>query len=144
MDNVTEAYVLAAVLSVPFAFLGILPPVVLAELTQADAYETNENREATFFAIRSVFIQIGQTLGIVIFTILIGMDETKGLGAYFSGVFHNIPFEELGIRLSGIFGFGLGLLAAIFFFFFDDKKLNETVKKMEEKDQINSAGSDQR
>lgn len=132
MDNVSEAYVLAAVISVPFAFLGILPPVILAELTQADAHITNENREATFFAIRSVFIQIGQTLGIVIFTILIGMDQSQGLGKYFSGVFHNIPFEELGIRLSGIFGFGLGLLAAIFFFFFDDKQLNKTIKEMED------------
>lgn len=132
MDNVTEAYVLAAVLSIPFAFLGILPPVILAELTQADAIETKENREATFFAIRSVFIQVGQTLGLVIFTILIGLDQNQGIGAWLNGIFKNIPFEELGIRLSGIFGFGLGLMAALIFFFFDDKKLNETMRKAEE------------
>lgn len=131
MDNVTEAYVLAAVLSVPFAVLGILPPVILAELTQADAHETKENREATFFAVRSVFIQVGQTLGLVIFTILIGMDQAEGIGKYFAQLFDKIPFEELGIRLSGIFGFGLGLLAAIIFFFFDDKKLSDALTKKE-------------
>ncbi len=141
MDNVTEAYVLAAVLSVPFAVLGILPPVVLAELTQYDARKTNENREATFFAIRSVFIQIGQTLGIVIFTILIGMDPDKGIGHYFAGVFDKIPFEELGIRLSGVFGFGLGLLAALIFFFFDDKKLNKSMAEMEDEMQAQDTES---
>lgn len=135
MDNVTEAYVLAAVLSVPFAVLGILPPVILAELTQHDARETNENREATFFAIRSVFIQLGQTLGLVIFTILIGMDETKGIGKYFAGLFSNIPFEELGIRLSGLFGFALGILAAIIFSMFDDRQLNDAMKKMDDEDE---------
>lgn len=48
MDNITEAYLFAAILSVPFSVLGILPPVILAELTHADARETKENREATF------------------------------------------------------------------------------------------------
>jgi hypothetical protein len=60
------------------------------------------------------------------------MDETKGIGKYFSGIFYNIPFEELGIRLSGLFGFGLGLMAALIFYFFDDRKLNATMKKMED------------
>ena len=131
MDNVYEAYLLAAVLSVPFAVLGILPPVILAELTQADAYETKENREATFFAIRSLFIQFGQTMGIVIFTILIGLDEHTGLGKYLAGVFSKIPFEELGIRLSGIFGFALCFLAAIIFTFFNEKKLKKSIAAME-------------
>jgi len=132
MGNVYEAYLFAAILSIPFSVLGILPPVILAELTQADAHETKENREATFFAIRSLFIQFGQTMGIVIFTILIGLDETKGLGKYLAGVFKNVPFEELGIRLSGVFGFALCLLAAIIFSFFNEKKLKKSIDAMEE------------
>lgn len=129
MDNITEAYFFAAILSIPFSVLGILPPVILAELTHADARETKENREATFFAIRSLFIQLGQTMGIVIFTILIGMDESKGLGKYLAGVFEKIPFEELGIRLSGVFGFVLCFIAAMIFAFFDEKKLNAGIEK---------------
>ena len=131
LENVYEAYLLAAVLSVPFAVLGILPPVILAELTQADAYETKENREATFFAIRSLFIQFGQTMGIVILTILIGLDQSKGLGNYLAGVFSKVPFEELGIRLSGIFGFILCFIAAIIFSFFNEKKLKASIDAME-------------
>ena len=139
IDNVYQAYILAAVLSLPFSVLGILPPVVLAELTQVDAHETKENREATFFAIRSLFIQLGQTLGIVTFTILIGLDPDKGLGKYLAHVFHNIPFEELGIRLSGIFGFALCLIAAIIFAFFNEKKLKAGIRAMEDDQQKSAA-----
>ncbi len=132
IPNIYQAYILAGVLSLPFSVLGILPPVILAELTQVDAHETKENREATFFAIRSLFIQFGQTLGVVIFTLLIGLDEQKGLGKYFARVFHNIPFDELGIRLSGIFGFAMCFIAAIVFAFFNEKKLEAGIRKMEE------------
>ncbi len=128
VGNLTEAYLFAAILSIPFSVLGILPPVILAELTHADARETHENREATFFAIRSLFIQLGQTMGIVIFTILIGLDKTNGLGEYLARVFDTVPFEELGIRLSGVFGFVLCFIAAIIFAFFDEKKLIAGIK----------------
>jgi len=67
-------------------------------------------------------------MGIVIFTILIGMDETNGLGKYLAGVFEKVPFEELGIRLSGVFGFVLCFIAAMIFAFFDEKKLNASIK----------------
>ena len=70
-------------------------------------------------------------MGIVIFTILIGLDQNKGLGKYLSGVFKNIPFEELGIRLSGVFGFILCFIAAIIFAFFNENKMKEGIEEME-------------
>ena len=69
------------------------------------------------------------------------MDPDKGIGHYFAGVFDKIPFEELGIRLSGVFGFGLGLLAALIFFFFDDKKLNKSMAEMEDEMQAQDTES---
>jgi GPH family glycoside/pentoside/hexuronide:cation symporter len=131
LGNIAEAYLLAVLLSLPISILGILPPVILAELTHVDAFRTKENKEATFFSIRSVFIQVGQTLGIVIFTILIGLDQQKGLGEYLSNIFKNVPFEELGIRLSGVIGFALCFVAAIIFSFFNYRKLEEGVEEME-------------
>lgn len=130
-ENLYEAYILAVILALPVSFLGILPPVILAELTHVDSFRTNENKEATFFAIRSVFIQIGQTLGIVIFTILIGLDEEKGLGLWLHNAFPKIPFVELGIRLSGVFGFALCFTAAIIFAFFNNKTLQADIAEME-------------
>ncbi len=131
LSNVLQAYFLAVLLSVPISILGILPPVILAELTHVDAYKTKENKEATFFAIRSFFIQLGQTLGIVIFTILIGLNADEGLGVALQNLFPNIAFEELGIRLSGIAGFILCFMAAIIFLFFNEKKLNTGLREIE-------------
>jgi GPH family glycoside/pentoside/hexuronide:cation symporter len=131
LDNVSEAYIIGVVLAFPVAFLGILPPVILAELTHYDSYITKQNKEATYFGIRSFFIQVGQTLGVVVFTILIGLLPNQGLGKWLSTMFPNIPFDELGIRLSGVFGFILCLLAALIFAFFRYGKLMKGIKEME-------------
>ena len=116
-------------MALPLAFLGILPPVILAEITQYESIRTGQNREATYFAIRSLFIQFGQTLGLALFTILIGLDADKGTGKWLSGMFPNIPFEELGIRLTGIIGFSLCLLAGLIFLFF---RYNKMAAKLQE------------
>ena len=131
LKNENEAYLISVLMSVPLAFLGILPPVILAEITHLDAYKTKKNKEATYFAIRSLFIQFGQTLGLAVFTILIGIQANSGTGKWLIKIFPNIPFNELGIRLSGIFGFGLCLAAAIIFSFFNQKKLSEGLAEME-------------
>ncbi|MFN0275756.1 MAG: MFS transporter [Chitinophagales bacterium] len=131
LNNVTEAYVIGVALAFPVAFLGILPPVILAELTHYDSYITKQNKEATYFGIRSFFIQVGQTLGVVVFTILIGLLPDQGLGKWLAGMFPDVPFEELGIRLSGIFGFVLCLLATLIFAFFRYKKMMTGLKEME-------------
>lgn len=131
-----EAIILSALMSLPLALLGILPPVILAEITHLDSFKTKQNKEATYFAIRSLFIQFGQTLGIAVFTILIGIDNEHPTGKMLAQLFPNIPFEELGIRLSGVFGAGLCFVAAIIFMMFNEKKLNRGIVAMEKEMQI--------
>jgi GPH family glycoside/pentoside/hexuronide:cation symporter len=116
-------------MAVPLAFLGILPPVILAEITQYDSLKTGKNREATYFAIRSLFIQFGQTLGLALFTILIGLDAESGTGMWLAERFTDVPFNELGIRLTGIIGFSLCLLAALIFIFFRYTRMAEELKE---------------
>ncbi|MCB0536810.1 MAG: MFS transporter, partial [Bacteroidetes bacterium] len=131
MADSTEAILLSVVMAVPLAFLGILPPVILAEITQYDSIRTGQNREATYFAIRSLFIQFGQTLGLALFTILIGLEADKGTGRWLQELFPNIPFEELGIRLTGIIGFSLCLLAALIFLSFRYNKMAGKLREWE-------------
>jgi GPH family glycoside/pentoside/hexuronide:cation symporter len=102
----------------PLAVLGIIPPVVLAEIAHLDAYESRQNKEAVFFAVRSLFDKFGQTFGIVIFTIL-----THNFG--------KDPGNDLGIRLSGIFGLILCFIAGIIFSFFNEKKVIAGIHAME-------------
>lgn len=115
-----QGILVAALFAFPLAVLGILPPVVLAEITHLDAFQSKQNKQAAFFAIRSLFDKFGQTIGIVIFTML-----THNYG--------KDPGHDLGIRLSGIFGFLLCFIAATIFAFYNEKRVNRGIREMEEK-----------
>ena len=63
--------ILVAVLAaVPMAMLGILPQAVLADIAEADAITSGENREGMFYAARTFSMTLGQTLAMILFTSL--------------------------------------------------------------------------
>lgn len=97
----TQAYALAMFTAFPLASLGILPNAILAEIAQNDAFETGENREGMFFAVKYLFVKMGQTLGIALFAFLT--------------VYGKDPGNDQGLRLNGVCGFALCFMAMIFF-----------------------------
>jgi GPH family glycoside/pentoside/hexuronide:cation symporter len=103
-----QVYFLLIGASFPLAALGILPNAILAEIAQDDAKRTKENREGMFFAVKYLFVKLGQTLGIALFALLTvyGID----------------PGNDYGLRLNGICGFVLCLLAVIFFTRFRERR----------------------
>ena len=90
------------------ARLGILPNAILAEIAQQDAKETGENREGMFFAVKYLFVKMGQTLGIALFAFLT--------------VYGKDPGHDHGLRLNGICGFALCLTALAFFSRFKEER----------------------
>lgn len=96
-----QIYILMLSASFPLASLGILPNAILAEIAQHDAKETGENREGMFFAVKYLFVKLGQTLGIGLFAFLT--------------VYGKDPGNDHGLRLNGLCGFILCLLAIVFF-----------------------------
>ena len=94
--------------SLPLASLGILPYAIIAELAQKSSVKTGQQREAMYFAVRNLSIKFGQTFGIMIFAILT--------------LFGKDPGDDLGIRLSGVFGFALCALAALTFSQFKERR----------------------
>jgi GPH family glycoside/pentoside/hexuronide:cation symporter len=110
-----QIYTLVICAAFPLAALGILPNAILAEIADADAAKTGENREGMFFAVKYLFVKFGQTLGIALFAFLT--------------VYGKDPGHDYGLRLNGICGFVLCLLALIFFSRFREVK---PVKKQAE------------
>jgi len=96
-----QVYTLVICASFPLAALGILPNAILAEIAEIDAKETGDNREGMFFAVKYLFVKLGQTLGIALF-------------AYLT-IYGKDPGRDFGLRLNGICGFVLCLLACIAF-----------------------------
>ena len=103
-----QVYALVLGAAFPLASLGILPNAILAEIAQKDAAETGENREGMFFAVKYLFVKLGQTMGIALFAFLT--------------VYGKDPGHDYGLRLNGICGFILCLVAFIFFTRFREKK----------------------
>jgi GPH family glycoside/pentoside/hexuronide:cation symporter len=91
----------------PLASLGILPNAILAEIAQKDAASSGENREGMFFAVKYLFVKLGQTLGIALFAFLT--------------LYGKDPGHDYGLRLNGLCGFVLCILAFSFFSRFREK-----------------------
>src|SRR3569833_212243 len=100
-SSAVQAYTLALCTALPLTALGILPNAILAEIAEHDAKESGENREGMFFAVKYLFVKMGQTLGIALFAFLT--------------VYGKDPGHDQGLRLNGICGFALCLAALIFF-----------------------------
>jgi GPH family glycoside/pentoside/hexuronide:cation symporter len=103
-----QIYTLFLCASFPLASLGILPNAILAEIAEQDALITGENREGMFYAVRYLFVKLGQTFGIATFAFLT--------------VYGKNPGHDLGLRLNGLCGFILCVFAFLFFSRFKDVK----------------------
>ncbi|WP_316821642.1 MFS transporter [Pedobacter gandavensis] len=103
-----QMYIMVCCASFPLAALGILPNAILADIAQKDTEETGENHEGMFFAVKYLFVKLGQTMGIAIFAMLT--------------VYGKDPGQDYGLRLNGVVGFVLCVLALLFFSRFKENK----------------------
>ncbi|HEY4063900.1 MAG TPA: MFS transporter [Puia sp.] len=103
-----QIYALVIGAAFPLASLGILPNAILAEIAQKDSAESGENREGMFFAVKYLFVKLGQTLGIALFAFLT--------------IYGKDPGHDHGLRLNGLCGCALCLLACVFFSRFRETK----------------------
>jgi GPH family glycoside/pentoside/hexuronide:cation symporter len=110
-----QATILVILASIPFAFLGILPNTILADIAEFDTLENGSRREGMFFAARTMIMKLGQTFGIIIFTVLLQFGKDPG--------------NDLGVRLSGVCGFILCLIATFIFHQYDESKILKKIKK---------------
>lgn len=107
-DAEVQIYTLIALAAIPLASLNILPNAILAEIIEKDSKETGQNKEAIYFAVRYFFVKVAQTFGIALFAMLLIYGKDVG--------------NDLGIRLNGMLGFGLCILAALIFTRFKEVK----------------------
>lgn len=96
-----QLFVLLAMAAFPAAALGILPNAILAGIAAKDVEETGDSKEGTYFAVNYFAAKLGQTFGIALFAALT--------------IYGKDPGHDEGLRLTGICGFVLCLLAGIVF-----------------------------
>ena len=103
-----QMYILVIFASFPLAALGILPNAILADIAQKDTLESGENHEGMFFAVKYLFVKLGQTIGIAVFAMLT--------------IYGKDPGNDYGLRLNGIVGFSLCIVALLFFSRFKEEQ----------------------
>ena len=62
--------VIMVVSALPMALLGIIPQSIVADVAEAEAKTTGQNREGMFFAARTLAMKFGQSLAMILFTSL--------------------------------------------------------------------------
>lgn len=113
LDPHVQIFGFAALAAIPAAYLSILPYAIIANLAKRDTDKTGQQKEAMYFAARNFSTKLGQTVGIMIFAILT--------------IFGKDPGDDIGIRLSAIFGGMLCVIAGIFFIGFHEEQEMEKV-----------------
>ena len=116
--------------AIPMALLGIIPQSIVADVAEAEAKTTGENREGMFFAARTFAMKFGQSLAMILFTSLsvaltAATEEQKAAGEIFP--------NKLGMVVVAIVAVTFCVLGAIILFFYREKKVMETIAKEEDK-----------
>lgn len=91
----------------PMAILGILPQAIVADIAQADAMTTGENREGMFFAARTFAFKMGQSVSMLLFTAFASISPETGFG----------------YRIAAIVAAGICLAGAVVLSRYDEKKI---------------------
>ena len=109
--------------SLPMALLGIIPQSIVADVAEAEAVTTGQNREGMFFAARTFAMKFGQSLAMILFTSLaiLGMDQDK--------TSNDIVASKFGLVIVAIVAVAFCILGAVILLFYREKKVMKTIAK---------------
>ena len=107
----------------PMALLGVIPQSMVADVAEADAKNTGENREGMFFAARTFAMKFGQALAMILFTSLAMCEAPK------DPTVEELSPTVLGLRLTAIVAIGFCLAGAVILFFYREKYIMKTIMK---------------
>ena len=121
----TQAYVIVIVYALPLAFLGVLPNAILADIATHDALKSGEPKEGMYFAARTLAQKFGQTLGVLLFAMMTTFGKDIG--------------DDLGIRMSGIVGLVLCVIAGFVFLRYRESDVLREIDEMTTSQQVQPA-----
>lgn len=121
-------FVICIVAAFPMALLGIIPQSMVADVAEAEAVVTGENREGMFFAARTFSMKFGQSLAMLVFTSLAII-----------GVAQNAEANEITPSITGLLvvacvAVGFCLAGAAILLLYREKKIMKTIAKESDKE----------
>ena len=110
--------------ALPMALLGIIPQSIVADVAEAEAVTTGQNREGMFFAARTFAMKFGQSLAMILFTSLaiLGVENLDTTS-------NDITASKFGMVFVAIAAVAFCVLGAIILLFYREKKIMKTIAK---------------
>ena len=122
IPGVVYGAVICIIAAFPMALLGIIPQSIVADVAEADGYETGENREGMFFAARTFAMKFGQSLAMLVFTSLAIIGTTQNADS------NDITASVTGMILVGFVAVAFCVLGAVILSFYNEKKVMKTIE----------------
>ena len=123
VPGIVYGVLICVIAAFPMALLGIIPQSIVADVAEADGYETGENREGMFFAARTFAMKFGQSLAMLVFTSLAIIGTTQNTNS------NDITASVLGMTIVGFVAVAFCSLGAIILGFYNEKKVMNTIDK---------------
>ena len=109
--------------ALPMALLGIIPQSIVADVAEAEAVTTGQNREGMFFAARTFAMKFGQSLAMVLFTSLAILGTTQATDS------NDIVASKFGLVIVAIVAVAFCVAGAVILLFYREKKVMQTIAK---------------
>ena len=132
VDGSAFAYIFGVLIVIiaafPMALLGIIPQSIVADIAEAEAIQTGENREGMFFAARTFAMKFGQSLAMLLFTSLAIIGATQDMSL------NDITATKTGMTWVAIIAIVFCVLGAVILFFYKEKKIMKIIIKDTDKE----------
>ncbi len=116
VPELLQAAAIVVIFAVPFSVLSVIPGWILSDISEHSVMTQGQATTGMFFGARTFAQKIGQTVGVVIFALLLGFGRDVG--------------DDLGVRLSGLGGMALYAIAALVFTRYDETRLRAEMQAM--------------
>ncbi|MBQ5399418.1 MAG: MFS transporter [Ruminococcus sp.] len=123
VPGVVYGVLICVIAAFPMALLGIIPQSIVADVAEADGYETGENREGMFFAARTFAMKFGQSLAMLVFTSLAIIGTTQNTNS------NDITASVLGMTIVGFVAVAFCSFGALILSLYNEKKVMSTIEK---------------
>ena len=121
-------FLICLIAAFPMALLGIIPQSIVADVAEAEAVVTGENREGMFFAARTFSMKLGQSIAMLVFTSLAILGVEQDLTA------NDLAAGTYGLTIVAIAAVVFCVLGAIILLFFKEKKIMKLIAKESDAD----------
>lgn len=121
--------IIMVISSLPMALLGIIPQSIVADVAEAEAKTTGQNREGMFFAARTFAMKFGQSIAMILFTSLAILGVKQGQTDAEGNVINDIVASKGGLIIVAIVAAAFCVVGAIILLFYREKKIMKIIAK---------------